>query len=264
MADPSQVVARARALLIPDWSEAVGEGERRIPAVRGPSGLLVYLADEAGDVPGFWAEDFHLLPPDATQGGVGGVDHLALALLPGQMDSFLLFWRSLFGLEPQPLLDVPDPFGPGAKPGHGQRFGDAAADLQRVPGAGDCDEPFRFDLFRGRAFTTSPCRRTTRRRPWAARPRPACRCWRSRPTITRTCRRASSWTTRPRRPSRGSACCMIGTHRASSAMLMRGAFQHRFFFEIVERRGYGGFGAVNAPIRMAAQARDLPFTGLGG
>lgn len=29
----------------------------------------------------------------------------------------------------------------------------------------------------------------------------------------------------------------------------------RFFFEIVERRNYRGYGAVNAPIRLAAQAR---------
>jgi 4-hydroxyphenylpyruvate dioxygenase len=29
-----------------------------------------------------------------------------------------------------------------------------------------------------------------------------------------------------------------------------------FFFEIVERRGYQGFGAINAPIRLAAQARQ--------
>jgi 4-hydroxyphenylpyruvate dioxygenase len=33
------------------------------------------------------------------------------------------------------------------------------------------------------------------------------------------------------------------------------SFQDLFFFEIVERRGYRGFGAVNAPIRLAAQAR---------
>ena len=33
------------------------------------------------------------------------------------------------------------------------------------------------------------------------------------------------------------------------------AFQERFFFEIVQRDGYGGFGAPNAPIRLAAQAR---------
>ena len=32
-------------------------------------------------------------------------------------------------------------------------------------------------------------------------------------------------------------------------------FQERFFFEIVERRGYRGFGAANAPIRLAAQSR---------
>jgi 4-hydroxyphenylpyruvate dioxygenase len=33
------------------------------------------------------------------------------------------------------------------------------------------------------------------------------------------------------------------------------SFNGLFFFEIVERRGYKGFGAVNAPIRLAAQAR---------
>jgi 4-hydroxyphenylpyruvate dioxygenase len=31
-------------------------------------------------------------------------------------------------------------------------------------------------------------------------------------------------------------------------------FCDRFFFEIVQRRGYQGFGAVNASVRMAAKA----------
>jgi 4-hydroxyphenylpyruvate dioxygenase len=31
-------------------------------------------------------------------------------------------------------------------------------------------------------------------------------------------------------------------------------FDGRFFFEIVQRKGYDGFGAVNASVRMAAQA----------
>ena len=36
-------------------------------------------------------------------------------------------------------------------------------------------------------------------------------------------------------------------------------FENRYFFEIVERRrGYNGYGAVNAPIRLAAQARLVP------
>jgi 4-hydroxyphenylpyruvate dioxygenase len=33
------------------------------------------------------------------------------------------------------------------------------------------------------------------------------------------------------------------------------SFEQRFFFEIVERRGYRGYGATNAPVRLAAQAR---------
>src|SRR5436190_24005943 len=33
-------------------------------------------------------------------------------------------------------------------------------------------------------------------------------------------------------------------------------FDERFFFEIVERRNYRGFGAANAAIRLAAQTRE--------
>ena len=35
------------------------------------------------------------------------------------------------------------------------------------------------------------------------------------------------------------------------------SFEELFFFEVVERRAYKGFGAMNAPIRLAAQAREL-------
>ena len=37
-------------------------------------------------------------------------------------------------------------------------------------------------------------------------------------------------------------------------------FEDRFFFEVVERRGgYDGYGAANAAVRMAAQARARPW-----
>jgi len=35
-------------------------------------------------------------------------------------------------------------------------------------------------------------------------------------------------------------------------------FDKRFFFEIVQRKGYRGYGAANAPVRLAAQARLAP------
>jgi 4-hydroxyphenylpyruvate dioxygenase len=41
------------------------------------------------------------------------------------------------------------------------------------------------------------------------------------------------------------------------------AFHDRFFFEIVERCGYRGFGAANAGVRMAAQAQHRGGRGTG-
>jgi 4-hydroxyphenylpyruvate dioxygenase len=43
--DAARTVARAQALLCPDWQEQVGSGERRIPAVRAPDGTLIYLVE---------------------------------------------------------------------------------------------------------------------------------------------------------------------------------------------------------------------------
>jgi 4-hydroxyphenylpyruvate dioxygenase len=41
--------------------------------------------------------------------------------------------------------------------------------------------------------------------------------------------------------------------------LYTGAFHDRFFFEATQRRtDYAGFGAANAPVRAAAQARQNP------
>ena len=37
--------------------------------------------------------------------------------------------------------------------------------------------------------------------------------------------------------------------------LVSRAFAKRFFFEVVERRGYRAYGAANASIRLAAQSR---------
>ena len=59
--DPARALARTQALLIPQWRERVGAGERAIPAVRGPDGTLIYLVGR--DAPGadFWHADFHLI-----------------------------------------------------------------------------------------------------------------------------------------------------------------------------------------------------------
>lgn len=109
--DPERAVARAEALRYPVWSERRGAGERAIPAVRAPDGTLVFLVeDPATGARPIWADDF-VLEPGGEPGGFAGVDHCAQAVAPGMMDSFVLFYRALFGLAPDAPWELPDPYG---------------------------------------------------------------------------------------------------------------------------------------------------------
>ena len=61
-------------------------------------------------------------------------------------------------------------------------------------------------------------------------------------------------------PHRSSGCApttfsTTATARAEYFQAYTQALESGLFFEIVERRGYAGFGAANAPIRLAAQSR---------
>ena len=255
--DAAQVVARARGLLIPDWNEAIGEGERRIPAVRGPSGLLIYLTDEAASEPGFWAEDFHLLPADGAPGALDGVDHLAVALAPGQMDSFLLFWRSLFGLEPQPVFDVPDPYGliqsramVNASGTLRLTFNESQAHktatnrfVSTFSGAG-----VHHIALAARDAAVAVSAASAAGLPLVSIPANYYEDLQARVDVDDT--EVATLARLGLLYDRDTG----GTFRHAYT----GAFQNRFFFEIVQRQGYAGFGAVNAPVRMAAQARDRP------
>ena len=78
-----------------------------IPAVRG-AGRHADLSGAAASAAGrsFWDDDFHLLP-DAGQAPACWPSTTWRWRLPaGRMDTYILFWRALFGLVPQPLWDT--------------------------------------------------------------------------------------------------------------------------------------------------------------
>lgn len=257
--DPARLVARAEALAYPVWRERIGEGERRIPAVRAPDGTLLYLVEDpaAGTRP-IWEDDFHL--DDGTgQGPMLGVDHAAQAVAPGMLDSFVLFYRALFGLEPDALWELPDPYGlvrsraftggggsvrlplnvsESGRTGTG-RFvsalagagvhhiafatADVAASVDDAAAAGapllDIPENYYEDLAARFGLDDADL------------------------------------------------AALQGRHLLYDQDPSGGAFRHaythafrdRFFLEFAERSGgYAGFGAANAPVRMAAQRRARP------
>jgi 4-hydroxyphenylpyruvate dioxygenase len=109
--DAARAVARAEALLCPPWQEPVGPGERRIPSLRAPDGTLLYLVEPAPDGSTIYDADFNLFDEPATEPLLDSVDHIAQALPMGRMDHFVLFYRALFGFTPEPLWEIPDTMG---------------------------------------------------------------------------------------------------------------------------------------------------------
>jgi 4-hydroxyphenylpyruvate dioxygenase len=109
--DATQAVARAEALLCSDWHERTGEGERRIPAVRAPDGTLVYLVEHSPSNRSIWEDDFRLFDEAPAPAVLDSIDHIAQALPVGRMDNFVLFYRAIFGFDADQLWEIPDPYG---------------------------------------------------------------------------------------------------------------------------------------------------------
>jgi len=107
VADEVQMQGRADAYGCTRYEGRIGPNERSIPAFRALDGSLLYFVGGDFDL----ATDFALDGPEETGCGLGLVDHIALAVPPGQIDSWVLFHRAVLGLEPADIWVLPDPYG---------------------------------------------------------------------------------------------------------------------------------------------------------
>jgi 4-hydroxyphenylpyruvate dioxygenase len=245
-------LVRAEALLCQEWHEKVGEGERRIPAVRAPDGTLVYLVQLDASGRSIWEDDFDLDPPGAP-GGLAGIDHVAQALPAGRMDGAVLFWRAVFGFQAEQLIEIPDPFGLIRSRAMVSPDGSVRLPLNisesRETATGRFVSAFTGAGVHHIAFATDDA---------AATAAAAASAGAHLLTIPDNYYDdlAARW---------GLDDAMLARLRRLHLLYDRDAdgefihaytqtFADRFFFEIVERRGSRGFGAANAGVRMAAQA----------
>ncbi len=252
--DAPRALARAGALLCPAWVERVGAGERRIPALRAPDGTLIYLVAPAPSGRTIYEDDFHLLDPPAVEAGLGAIDHIAQALPYGRMDSFVLFHRAVLGLEAEPVFEIADPYGLIRSRAMVSRDGTLRLPLNvsesRETATGRFLSAFAGAGVHHVAFATADIGRSVAALTAAGAPMlpiPANYYDDLAARFDLDDQRLGMLQRRNILYDRDEGGEFFQAYT--------GSFQDRFFFEIVERRGYRQFGAVNAAVRMAAQAQ---------
>ncbi|MDQ2963905.1 MAG: sugar phosphate isomerase/epimerase and 4-hydroxyphenylpyruvate domain-containing protein [Pseudomonadota bacterium] len=254
--DGIRALNRATALHCPRFDGKIGPHELRIPAIRAPDGSLIYFVSTAPGQKSLYEIDFALEDPaPGIDGGLRAIDHVAMGLPVDQLDTWILFYRAVLGMQPGDSLELSDPYG-----------------LIRSCGIATDNRKLRVVL------NVSPSRSTQTARTistlgGASVHHIAFSCADILATVAKL--RASGvrfvpisrnyYDDLPTRFELDER--LVGRLRDSGILYDRSAdgeyfhiysesFADRFFFEIVQRVGsYDAYGALNAPARMAAQAQ---------
>jgi 4-hydroxyphenylpyruvate dioxygenase len=250
--DVASMMSRADALQATTFRQAVGPGEMTIPAIRGVGGSLLYFLEPASPN---WDIDFVAVAAEDRPGFLRHVDHISQSMRFEEMLSWEQFYAGLFDVRRAPQLEIADPLGLVKSQVLQNRDGslrlvlNASAATQTMSsrflseffGAGvqhiafTCDDIFKaVSAMRtaGASFLTIPDNYYD---DLDSR-------YELDPALLASLKENGILYDR----DDAGEFFQIYTH----------AFEERFFFEIVERRGYGGFGAPNAGIRLAAQMRE--------
>jgi 4-hydroxyphenylpyruvate dioxygenase len=257
--DAQATLARARALLEAPHNGAIGPGELDIPALRSVGGSLLYLIDAQSPLARWSETDFEATGEKQAGAGLIAVDHISQTMQYEEMLTWLLFYTSLFEAQKTPSQAVMDPggvvqsqvieSGHSTKAGEGLRLVLNGSQSHRTLSA-----RFITDFFGSGvqhiAFATADIRKTITALTQAGVgmlpiPENYYDDLESRTDLSaEEIASLQSLNILYDRDGQGSF------YQAYTQTLDGG-----FFFEIIQRDGYTGYGAPNAGIRLAAQAR---------
>lgn len=253
---------RAEKLRDTPFRQKVGPGELEIPAVRGVGGSLLYFLDPVSALAKNWDVDFDATESDKNPGaGLMVVDHISQSMHYEDVLSWLLFYSSLFDVRKTPQLDITDPGGivrsQVVETAEGTlRIALNASQSMRTQSSRFLNEYFGSGV-QHIAFATNDIVATAKR---------------LKANSVETLRIPENYyddlearfDLDPARLAEFKANNILYDRDESGEYLQlyTRSFKDLFFVELVERRGYKGFGAVNAPIRLNAQSRLTAASGL--
>ncbi|MGC9495625.1 bifunctional sugar phosphate isomerase/epimerase/4-hydroxyphenylpyruvate dioxygenase family protein [Streptomyces sp. WG7] len=249
--DPAGAARRAEALLAPVLPRRRAPGDAPLEAVAAPDGTELFLCATARPGLPDWRADFEDTgaPADAEPGW--RVDHLSLTQPWHQFDEAALFHRSVLGLRPQESVDVADPYG--LLRSRAVTTEDGGVRIVLTVGAAPTDDTAHAQHIALATDDVVAAARRFRAAGGAPLPIPA-----------------NYYDDLAARFEFADG--ELETYRELGILYDRdahGTFRHcythtvgRVFFELVQRDGgYRGYGAANAPVRLAAQHAVRGFTG---
>lgn len=252
--NPANTLERGQAL---DIESVIPEGSA-MPALRGVGGSLVYLmkGDAVADI---WDAEFQTLPASDQSTGLCRIDHVAASVEIDEFLSWQLYWTSLFDVEKQAELDIPDPLGLVQSRAIESPDGAFRVTMNAAGGRSTLSSRFIGNTFGAGfqhiAFTTDDIFKTAN-----------------------NLQKAGGVLLQIPANYYDDLIAQFGLDQMAVDKLMAHnilydrdesgaeywqiytrAFEKRFFFEIIQRAGdYSGYGAANAPIRLGAQSRFRP------
>jgi 4-hydroxyphenylpyruvate dioxygenase len=247
-----QAMARAEALQARTFYQPIGPGELEIPAIHGVGGSLLYFLETAGKN---WDIDFEPLKSEAGTDHLSVVDHISQSMPYDEMLSWLLFYTGILDLHRLPQMEIPDPVG-----------------LVQSQALISANQSLRI-ILNGSSATRTLSNRFISEFFGSGVQHIAFSCSDIFAAVAEMRKRGAKFLRIPENyyddveAKYGLDAELMAALRDNQILYDREgdgeffqiytpSFDERFFFEIVERRNYQGFGAANAGIRLAAQTRD--------
>ena len=261
--DAAKAYQRALALDAEPFRQPVVDEELEFPTVRGVGGGLIYLIDDTSPLGRFPEIDFEAVSDESGIVGAGLLqfDHVAQTVAYDEMLTWLLFYTSIFETRKTPMVDIIDPSGivrsqvvenePGTlritMNGAENRRTLAGHFIAEKFGSGIQHLAFSTDDI----FVTARSLRSQGFKPLHISPNyydDIEARFGLEPALTERLKAENILYDRD--------------EHGDYFQLYSGTYGEGFFFEIVERRGYRGYGAPNAIFRIAALKKQMRPEGI--
>ncbi|MEW2613593.1 TIM barrel protein [Streptomyces sp. NPDC047880] len=249
--DPAGAARRAEALLAPVLPRRRAPQDAPLDAVAAPDGTELFLCATGRPELPDWRADFENTGVPPAQAGIRGIDHLALTQPWHHFDEAALFHRGVLGLHAQESVDVADPYG--LLRSRAVTNPDGSVRIALTVGAAPTDDTVHAQHIALATDDVVAAARRFREAGGSLLPVPA-----------------NYYDDLAARfefaDGELETYCDLGILYDRDA---HGVFRHcytrtvgRVFFELVQRDGgYRGYGAANAPVRLAAQHTARALTG---